>query len=116
MAKKSEEAYRKAKLAENRRSQLLSRRNKLRSKLDLEDAEDLNKIRKMPLKAQKTLKDVREEYEQLKVQRMEEQQKEAEEKMLQHWRINNPEYRELQCKKRFEMVQKAWDVQKAEKQ
>ena len=70
----------------------------------------------MPLKAQKTLKDVREEYEQLKVQRMEEQQKEAEEKMLQHWKINNPEYRELQCKKRFEMVQKAWDVQKAEKQ
>ena len=35
--------------------------------------------------------------------------------MIHHWKINNPDYRELQCKKRFEMVQKAWDEQKAEK-
>ena len=32
--------------------------------------------------------------------RYERQQKDAEEKMLQHWRINNPEFRELQFKTR----------------
>jgi len=67
-------------------------------------------------KSQPSLKDVRKEYEKMKLQRMEENQKEADEKMLQHWRINNPEYRQLQCKKRFEMVQKAWDEQRTEKQ
>lgn len=95
--KKSEEAFRKAKLAETRRANLLSRRNKLRTKLEAEEVEDLDKIRKIPLgiSAQKSLRDVRQEYEKMKLQRMEEQQKEAEEKMLQHWRINNPEYREV---------------------
>lgn len=99
--KKSEEAFRKAKLAETRRANLLSRRNKLRTKLEAEEADDLDKIRKIPIgnSAQKSLRDVRLEYEKMKMQRMEEQQKEAEEKMLQHWRINNPEYREVRaCK------------------
>jgi ribosomal protein L22 len=53
-------------------------------------------IRKMPTGTKrKSLKNVREEYEAMRMQRMEEQQKEAEEKMVQHWRINNPEYREV---------------------
>ena len=52
-------------------------------------------------KSQPTLKDVRNEYEKLKEQRMAENQKDSDEKMLQHWRINNPEYRQLQCKKRY---------------
>ena len=103
MVKKSEEAYRKSKLAETRRSNLLRRRNLLRAKLDAEEGENLEKIRKLPIgqtKSQPSLKDVRKEYEKLKLQRMEENQKESDEKMAQHWRINNPEYRQLQCKKR----------------
>jgi hypothetical protein len=66
--------------------------------------ENLEKIKKMPIgssKSQPTLKDVRNEYEKLKEQRMAENQKDSDEKMLQHWRINNPEYRQLQCKKRY---------------
>ena len=43
--------------------------------------------------------------------RYERQQKDAEEKMLQHWRINNPEFRELQFKTRQDMAKKAWDEQ-----
>jgi len=119
MVKKSEEAFRKSKLAETRRSNLLRRRHQLRVKLDAEESENLEKIRKLPIgqtKTQPSLKDVRKEYEKMKLQRMEENQKEADEKMLQHWRINNPEYRQLQCKKRFEMVQKAWDEQRTEKE
>jgi len=119
MVKKSEEAYRKSKLAESRRSNLMRRRHQLRAKLDAEETENLEKIRKMPIgssKSQPTLKDVRNEYEKLKDQRMAENQKDSDEKMLQHWRINNPEYRQLQCKKRFEMVQKAWDNQRTEKE
>ena len=103
MVKKSEEAYRKSKLAETRRSNLMRRRHQLKVKLELEESENLEKIRKLPIgrtKSQPSLKDVRKEYEKMKLQRMEENQKEADEKMLQHWRINNPEYRQLQCKKR----------------
>lgn len=119
MVKKSEEAYRKSKLAESRRSNLMRRRHQLRAKLDAEETENLEKIKKMPIgtsKSQPSLKDVRNEYEKLKEQRMAENQKDSDEKMLQHWRINNPEYRQLQCKKRFEMVQKAWDNQRTEKE
>ena len=116
MAKKSEEAFRKSKMAETRRSNLLGRRTKLRNKLEAEESRDLENIRKIPVGAQKSLKSVREEYEKMKMKRMEEQQKEAEEKMLQHWRINNPEYRQVQCQKRYEMVQKAWDEQRVEKE
>jgi len=64
----------------------------------------------------KSLYDLRNDYERLQFLRFERQQKEAEEKMLQHWRINNPDYRELQFKKRQEMVQKAWEEQVEEKQ
>ena len=137
---------------------MLSRRGKLKVKLEAEEKADLDQLRKMPAGvARKSLKDVRAEYEQMRMKRIEEQQKEAEERMLQHWKINNPEYREvfpyvpkscilydsslsdhmfcinvlrlwisiklfscfllqLQCKKRFEMVQKAWGDQKVEKE
>ena len=106
MVKKSEEAFRKSKLAETRRSNLMRRRHLLRAKLDAEESENLEKMRKLPIGQTKTqsLKDVRKEYEKMKLQRMEENQKEADEKMLQHWRINNPEYRQLQCKKRYILV------------
>ena len=81
----------------------MRRRHQLKVKLELEESENLEKIRKLPIgrtKSQPSLKDVRKEYEKMKLQRMEENQKEADEKMLQYWRINNPEYRQLQCKKR----------------
>ena len=103
MVRKSEEAYRKSKLAETRRSNLMRRRHQLKAKLEEEESENLEKIRKLPIgrtRVQPALKDVRKEYEKMKLHRMEENQKEADEKMLQHWRINNPEYRQLQCKKR----------------
>merc|ERR1711962_1140342 len=58
-----------------------------------------------------TLHDLRNDYERLQAQRYERQQKDAEEKMLQHWRINNPEFRELQFKTRQDMAKKAWDEQ-----
>ena len=78
-----------------------------RAKLDAEETENLEKIKKMPIgssKSQPSLKDVRNEYEKLKEQRMAENQKDSDEKMLQHWRINNPEYRQLQCKKRYDFT------------
>lgn len=81
-----------------------------------EESHDLEQMRKLPAGvARKSSTDIRQEYEKMKMQRIEEQQKEADEKMLHHWKINNPEYRELQCKKRFEMVQKAWDDQLSKK-
>ena len=43
----------------------------------------------------KSLYDLRNDYERLQFLRFERQQKESEEKMLQHWRINNPDYREV---------------------
>ena len=43
----------------------------------------------------KSLFDLRDDYERLQKLRFEKQQREAEEKMLQHWRINNPDYREV---------------------
>ena len=43
----------------------------------------------------KSLYDLRDDYERLQSLRFERQQKEAEEKMLQHWRINNPDFREV---------------------
>ena len=43
----------------------------------------------------KSLFDLRNDYERLQSLRYERQQKEAEEKMLQHWRINNPDFREV---------------------
>ena len=46
----------------------------------------------------KSLYDLRDDYERLQSLRFERQQKEAEEKMLQHWRINNPDYREVMAK------------------
>ena len=46
----------------------------------------------MPV-VQKSLKDVRTEYEEMKSKRIEEEDKEAEEKMVHHWKINNPDYR-----------------------
>lgn len=117
MAQKSEEAYKKSKLAESRRANLLSRRAKLRAMLEKEEREYLDQMRQLPPgKKRQSFKDVKAEYEQMKERRMQEQQKEAEEKMLQHWKINNPDFRELQCKKRYEMVQKAWGEQKLEKE
>ena len=77
MAKKSEEAFRKAQMSEDRRGNLLGRRTKLRNKLEAEEARDLENIRKIPVGTQKSLKSVREEYEKMKVKRMEEQQKEV---------------------------------------
>lgn len=58
-----------------------------------------------------TLHDLRNDYERLQMLRYERQQKESEEKMLQHWRINNPEFREMQFKRRTEMAKQAWDAQ-----
>lgn len=69
-----------------------SRRSKLRSKLETEDQINLEKIKRMPV-VQKSLKDVRTEYEEMKLKRIEEEDKEAEEKMVHHWKINNPDYR-----------------------
>ena len=43
----------------------------------------------------KSIYDLRDDYERLQHLRFERQQKESEEKMLQHWRINNPDYREV---------------------
>ena len=83
----------KSKLAETRRSNLMRRRHHLRAKLDAEESENLEKMRKLPIgqtKTQTSLKDVRKEYEKMKLQRMEENQKEADEKMLQH--LNLPPF------------------------
>lgn len=45
-------------------------------------------------------------------QREAERKKEAEEKMLQHWKLNNPEFRELQLKKHKEIIQKSWEEER----
>lgn len=74
----------------------MTRRARLRNKLETEDKKNLKELRKLPTsKTQRSLKDVQAQYEEMRLHRMEEQQKESEEKMLQHWRLNNPEYREV---------------------
>lgn len=57
------------------------------------------------------IRDLRDEYERLQQRRFERQQQEVEEKMLQHYQINNPDFRELQFKTRQALVQKAWEKQ-----
>ncbi len=60
--------------------------------------------------------DLRRQRERLAEERRQKARKEAEEKMLMHWKLNNPDFRQLQMKKHQEMVQKAWDAQRVEQQ
>ena len=87
MVQKSEEAYRKAKMAESRKDNLLTRRHRLRAKLEEEDKVHLQKIKHLPV-VQKSLRDVQSEYEDMRLKRIEEQQKEAEEKMVSFAKIS----------------------------
>jgi len=123
LRQKSQDAYAKIKHSatdeEAKREERIARRH-----LEMENRrKEFEEELKLNRKSQRTraantksLYDLRNDYERLQFLRFERQQKEAEEKMLQHWRINNPDYRELQFKKRQEMVQRAWEEQVEEKQ
>ena len=101
----SQEAYAKVKYAvtdeESKREERIERRN-----LEMESArkefEAELKLNRTSQRARasvgKSLYDLRNDYERLQSLRYERQQKEAEEKMLQHWRINNPDFREVEFK------------------
>ena len=98
----SHEAYVKVKHSvsdeEAKREERITRRN-----LEMENArkqyEEEQKLNRKNQRARaanaKSLYDLRDDYERLQSLRFERQQKESEEKMLQHWRINNPDYREV---------------------
>jgi len=120
MKQKSEDAYNResnlAADAEAKREERLVRRNIMmdEARREFEAEMRLNRTSRharATAPPRSTLHDLRNDYERLQAQRYERQQKDAEEKMLQHWRINNPEFRELQFKTRQDMAKKAWDEQ-----
>lgn len=94
-------AFNKDSEAESRHSHLMFRREKLRQLLADENDRLQAELASMPLKfrtsssMRPSVEELREARERLRRERMEEQEQEAKEKMLQHWKLNNPDFREV---------------------
>jgi len=99
-------SYKKARDVEARKAGLLGRRARLRELLDGEKEELEKELREMPGKQVTRERDFKSDLERLRRDKEEEQKKEAELKMLQHWKINNPQFRELESKKHEVLVRK----------
>ena len=77
-----------------RRDNLEDRRQRLKNLLTEEQSEYQAELDKLPAGSVKPITDLREEREKMRKEREEVMRKEAELKMLQHWKINNPRFRE----------------------
>lgn len=108
------EASSKEKEGENRRQGLLGRRNKLKVLYSKEKEMYQEELEKLP-SGVKPINDMRVEREKMKREREEVMKKEAEIKMLQHWKINNPRFREAESSRGNLMVRKQLDQQIKEK-
>ena len=80
---------------EARKAGLLGRRARLRALLDKEKEELEKELRELPCKEVGQERDFKADLERLRREKEEQQKKEAELKMLQHWKINNPQFREV---------------------
>ena len=78
---------------ERRRQNLLGRRNRLAALLEAESAALQAELELLPAGTEKPVSDLRAEREKMRKEREEVLRKEAELKMLQHWKINNPAFR-----------------------
>jgi len=87
------EASNKEKERENRKQNLLGRRQRLKALLTRENEEFEAEFENLPAGA-KPITDLRAEREKIRKERDEVMKKEAELKMLQHMKINNPKYRD----------------------
>jgi len=110
----STNAFIKAKEAEKRREGLLVRRAKLKNLMQREKEEWDRELKTLP-RTELDITDLRQVRQQFRLAKEEEQKKEAELKMLQHWKINNPTARQVESAKTDRMVRKCWDQQLREK-
>ena len=83
-----------------RRSNILGRRERLRQLFAAEKEQYEEELTCLPIRqrtsSQKpTIEELREAKERLRQERMRDQEAEAKEKMLQHWKLNNPDFREV---------------------
>ena len=78
---------------EKRKQNLLGRRQRLKALLATENEELQKELDSLP-SGSKPITDLRLEREKMRKEREEVMRKEAELKMLQHWKINNPRFRE----------------------
>lgn len=90
------DAYYKSKRMEERRKTLLVRREKLKQLLENDRIQYQVELKELPLSSKsKSLHELRDEKALLRKKKEEELNKEAEQKMLQHWKLNNPEFRQV---------------------
>lgn len=108
-------SFKKARDVEARKAGLLGRRARLRALLDAEKEELEKELREMPDGVVRGERDFKSDLERLRKDKEEEQRKEAELKMLKHWKINNPQFRELESKKHEVLVRKTLRQQIEEK-
>lgn len=80
---------------EDRKSNLLVRRQRLKELLHKEAKQYEEELAQIKNGNRPRLNQLRSVKEVMMKEKMEEQKREAEEKMLQHWKINNPEFREV---------------------
>lgn len=110
----SKDANLKEKAMEKRQQNLLVRRNKLKTLYAKEKEAFEREVESLPSK-DNTLNDIQSTREKLQKAKNEKMQKEAELKMLQHWKINNPRYREAERHRSNLMTSKILEQQMAEK-
>ena len=94
LTKASMEASSKEAEREKRRENLLVRRNRLKVLYEEERAALQAELDSLPAGAEKPITDLRAEREKMRKEREDVLRKEAELKMLQHWKINNPGFRD----------------------
>ncbi len=104
------DAYEKNKMTEARRRHLLVRRERLRQLLQRESDQYVEEMRRLArgggadAEGRAAVVELRLAREEMRKEREAEQKREAEEKMLQHWKINNPEFREVGGKKNPQLL------------
>ena len=89
------DAYFKSKQLEDLKTNLLVRRQRLKELLHKEAKQFEEELALLKNGNRPRLNQLRSVKEVMMREKMEEQKREAEEKMLQHWKINNPEFREV---------------------
>jgi len=100
---------------ERRRQNLLVRRNKLKALYDSENKALQLELDSLPPGTAKPITDLRAEREKMRREREEVQRKESELKMLQHWKINNPAFRDRERSLNSYTVKQQLEVQVKEK-
>ena len=113
MHQSTKDANSKQKAKERRQENLLVRRNKLKSLYAKEKEAFEREVEALPSK-DKTPKDIHRTREKLQKAKNEKMQKEAELKMLQHWKINNSRYREAEKHRSNLLTNKMLEQQIAE--